>query len=167
MCATVKNIQDLFGAHPAAFSGIRQSALAARELIEAISRDIEHHTATVCMECTSVCCISRHSRYDKSDVIFLTALGLDVPVYDPESEETSPCRFIGSRGCILKRSLRPYRCTWFFCAPLLDHIMKTTDPSAYRRFMRTLETITEKRTGMIDEFEKLLRKLPGTGLVNM
>ena len=159
MHTPVKDIKDIFRAHPAAFSGVRRSALAARELIETLSRGIEHHTAKVCMECTSVCCINRHSRHDGSDVIFLTALGLDVPEYDPGTKETSPCRFLGSRGCILKRSLRPYRCTWFFCALLLDHIIRTTDPPAYRRFMRSLQEITEKRTSMIDEFQELQRKL--------
>jgi len=156
----IKNMPYLLATHGAAFTGVRQSAVEAKDLIETISLDIERHTATVCMDCTSVCCINRHSRYDRSDIIFLSALGVDVPEYDSGTEETAPCRFLGNRGCILKRSLRPYRCTWFFCTPLLDHIVVSSDPSAYRRFMKTLQTITEKRTIMIDGFEKLKRRYP-------
>ena len=156
-----KNIPYLLATYGAAFAGVRQSAVEAKELIETISLDIERHTATACKDCTSVCCINRHSRYDRSDIIFLSALGIDVPEYDSGTEETAPCRFLGKRGCILKRSLRPYRCTWFFCTLLLDHIAVSSDPSAYRRFLRTLQTITEKRTIMIDDFEKAGAKIPG------
>jgi hypothetical protein len=155
-----KSIQDLFTAQGDACTEIRQSAAEIRALIEAVSRDIERHTAAVCTGCSSVCCIHRHSRYDRSDGIFLAALGLDVPEYDSDTEDTAPCRFLGARGCILPRSRRPYRCTWFFCTPLLDHIIGTSGPPDYRRFMRTLRTITEKRTRMIEDFE-LLQKSPG------
>jgi len=162
-----KRMQDLFAAHGTDFAKIRQSAADARDLIETISLDIERYTATVCTDCCSVCCSNRHSRYDRSDSIFLTALGLDVPEYDSNIGETAPCRFLGNRGCLLQRSRRPYRCTWFFCTPLLDHIIKTSDPSAYRRFLSTLQTITEKRTRMIDDFEKMQRESPGLNFTNM
>lgn len=155
-----RSIQDLFAAEGTDFAEIRQSAAEARDLIETISLDIERYTATVCMDCSSVCCSNRHSRYDRSDSIFLAALGLDVPEYDPDAGETAPCRFLGNRGCVQERSRRPYRCTWFFCTPLLDHIIRTTVPRDYRRFMRTLQSITDKRTRMIDDFEKKWNENP-------
>jgi len=162
-----KSIPDLFAAEGTDFAEIRQSAAEARDLIETVSLDIERYTATVCMDCSSICCSNRHSRYDRSDSIFLAALGLDVPEYDPDTGETAPCRFLGNRGCVLERSRRPYRCTWFFCTPLLDHIIRTTAPPDYRRFMRTLQSITEKRTRMIDDFEKVQRKSPGFSGTNI
>ena len=162
-----KRMQDLFAAHGTDFAKIRQSAADARDLIETISLDIERYTATVCRDCSSVCCSHRHSRYDRSDSIFLAALGLDVPEYDSNIGETAPCRFLGTKGCVLQRSLRPYRCTWFFCTPLLDHIIKTSDPLAYRRFIRTLRAITEKRTRMLDDFEKKQRESPGINFTNI
>lgn len=166
MNMTGKSIQDLFAAHGTDFVEIRQSAADVRDLLETISLDIERYTATACTDCSSVCCSHRHSRYDRSDSIFLAALGLDVPEYDSDTEETAPCRFLGAKGCVLQRSLRPYRCTWFFCTPLLDHIIMTSDPSAYRRFMSALRAITEKRIRMLDEFDKMLRKLPGLNFTN-
>ena len=157
---TTKEIQRLISTQGTAFANTRQSAAEARKLIETISPDIERHTAAVCITCTSVCCINRHARYDLSDSIFLSSFGLAVPEYDSGTEETAPCRFLGNCGCTLHRSLRPYRCTWFFCAPLLDHIVEQNDPSAYRAFMRTLQAITETRTRMIRDFEEAAAKIP-------
>jgi len=158
---TTKRIQHLIATHGTAFTGTRQSAAEAMELIEAISPDIERHTAVICIHCTGVCCINRHARYDLSDRIFLAALGLAVPEYASRTEETAPCRFLGNCGCTLRRSRRPYRCTWFFCAPLLDHIVEQYPPSAYRQFMRTLKAITETRTRMICDFEEAEAKIRG------
>lgn len=156
------SIQHLIATHGTAFAGTRQSAAEAMELIEAISTDIEQHTATICVHCTGVCCIDRHARYDLSDRIFLAALGLTVPEYASRIEETAPCRFLGNCGCSLRRFQRPYRCTWFFCAPLLDHIVAQYAPSAYRRFMRTLQAITETRTRMICDFKEAEAKIHGS-----
>jgi hypothetical protein len=157
---TTKGIQQLIATHGTVFAGTRQSAAEARKLIETISPDIEQHTAAICITCTGVCCINRHARYDLSDTIFLSALGLTVPEYASGIEETAPCRLLGNCGCTLHRSLRPYRCTWFFCAPLLDHIVEQYDPAAYRQFMKTLQAITETRTRMIRDFEEAAAKIP-------
>jgi hypothetical protein len=150
---TTKTIPHLRLTCRNAFSAARQSALEAKALIEAVSADIEHYTARVCRDCASVCCINRHSRHDRSDIIFLTALGMDVPEDLSKTEETAPCRFLGSNGCVLERVQRPYRCTWFFCTPLLDHIAETPGPGGYRKFLTGLQKITEKRTLMLHNFE--------------
>jgi hypothetical protein len=34
---------------------------------------------------------------------------------DPEG----PCQFMGQTGCTLQRWTRAFKCTWFFCEPLL------------------------------------------------
>ena len=135
------------------FSGARRSAVEAKDLIDTISADIEQHTASVCTTCNSVCCINRHSRHDRSDIIFLTALGMEVPEDLSGRDETAPCRFLGSSGCVLERFRRPYRCTWYFCTPLLDHIAETAGAAGYRKFLAGLQKITEKRTAMIHGFE--------------
>ena len=151
---TPRNIPHLRAIFESAFSAARQSAIDAKGLIDSISMDIERYTASVCTNCTSVCCINRHSRHDRSDIIFLTALGEKVPEDLSEIEETGPCRFLVRNGCVLERFQRPYRCTWFFCSPLLDHIAATSGPGGYRRFLTALQKITEKRTVMIYDFEK-------------
>ena len=156
---TPKNIAHIRALCSPAFSGVRQSAVEAKGLIEEISTDIEQYTAWMCTNCTSVCCINRHSRHDRSDIIFLTALGWEVPEDTSGTDETAPCRFLGSRGCVLERPRRPYRCTWFFCTPLLDHITETSGPGGYRKFLHKLQKITEKRTVMLQDFEKAAARI--------
>jgi len=139
--------------------GATHSALQAEILIETISPLIEAYTSAVCPECTAVCCINRHSRFDRSDVIFMTALGKEIPEDDPGIADTDSCRFLGSRGCVRKRSERPYRCTWFFCSALLEKVMQQTSAAEYRKFMELLRNITNFRTAMISDFESIFIKL--------
>ncbi|MDP2158247.1 MAG: hypothetical protein Q8K68_11125 [Nitrospirota bacterium] len=153
------SIRLLFSDHGDAFAEVRRSARQAETLIETISPLIEAYTSAVCPECTSICCINRHSSFDQSDVIFITALGKDIPEDDPGIADTDACMFLGSRGCTLRRSERPYRCTWFFCSALMDQIMQQTSAAGYREFIKMLRNITNNRTTMINDFETISMKL--------
>jgi len=153
------SIRSLFSDHGDALAEVSRSARQTEALIDTISPLIEAYTSAVCQECTSVCCINRHSSFDRSDVIFMTALGKDIPEANPGIADTDACRFLGSRGCALKRSQRPYRCTWFFCSALLDQIMQQASAAGYRKFMEMLQAITKNRTTMINDFETLSTKL--------
>lgn len=148
-------IRSLFSEHGVALAEVSRSARQAEVLIEAISPLIEAYTSAVCPDCTSVCCINRHARFDQSDVIFMTALEKDIPGENPGIADTDACRFLGSRGCNLKRSQRPYRCTWFFCSLLLDQIMQQTSAAEYREFIELLRDITKIRTKMMHDFETI------------
>jgi hypothetical protein len=53
--------------------------------------------------------------------------------------------------------LRPYRCTWYFCTPLLDHIQKKS-VRKYRRLLDLLQRITQKRLEMLNEFAQMAEK---------
>ena len=139
-------------------SGVRNTAFEVRDIIETISLSIEPLTAVVCPDCISVCCINKHSRYDRSDIIFMTALGNDIPEDKTGTEDTAPCRFLGRNGCILERSSRPYRCTWFFCAALMDQIMQQASATEYRKFIEMLRNITQNRTTMMNDFETISMK---------
>lgn len=154
-----RSIRSLFADYGDALSEVTCSARRAETLINAVSPLIEEYTAALCPACSSVCCINRHSRFDRSDVIFMTALQKDIPEEDPGIADTDTCRFLGSRGCILKRSQRPYRCTWFFCSSLLDQIMRQAAAMKCRTFMQLLQNITIHRTAMISDFETISTKL--------
>lgn len=157
---TVQDIQRFFADNHTLLAGARSAAHEAKQLIDKVNPLMETLTASVCPDCMSVCCINRHSRYDRSDVIYMTCLGHDVPEYPPYLAETAPCRFLNSTGCRLERSLRPYRCTWYFCTPLLEHAIATTGPAGYRNFMGLFQQITEKRMIMINDFEQSHIKSP-------
>ena len=88
-------------------------------LIEA-SPLIEEYTAAVCPACTDVCCRQKHGLYQKSDIAYLQALGVKAPPRDQGRPPEGSCEFMGPRGCEQPRWLRPFKCTWYFCEPLLN-----------------------------------------------
>ena len=89
-----------------------------RLLIET-SPVIEEYTGEICPHCTDVCCRQKHGVYRENDVRYLHALGSDVPARDRSRPPEGPCESMGHAGCVQPRWLRPFKCTWFFCDPLL------------------------------------------------
>ena len=140
------------------FMRTREIAKEVSALIESVSPFIQSNTDAICPGCREVCCINRHSYHDHQDIVYLCALGEKMPSHRKDVDDSDPCQFLGEKGCIVKRSLRPYRCTWFFCTPLLENIRN--GPSLhYRRFIGSLQLITQKRTDMLDEFIKVSREV--------
>jgi hypothetical protein len=80
---------------------------------------IEEYTASLCPGCTDVCCRQKHGLYRESDVLYLQALGVSIPPRDAARPLEGPCEAMGPRGCVHERWLRPFKCTWYFCEPLL------------------------------------------------
>ena len=89
-----------------------------RLLIES-SPMIEDYTREVCPVCAEVCCRQKHGTFRESDMVYLHALGVELPPRDQGRPLEGPCEWMGSRGCDRPRWLRPFKCTWFFCGPLL------------------------------------------------
>ena len=81
---------------------------------------IEEYTREICPRCTDVCCRQKHGIYRERDVIYLNALGTAIPARDPSRHLDGPCEALGGRGCMHLRWLRPFKCTWYFCDPLLE-----------------------------------------------
>lgn len=141
----------LFLECPDELCAVRLAAEGLASAIEAMSPLIERYTAVVCPSCVSVCCINRHSYHDVFDLVLLYALGYEAPPSQQDIDDSVPCRFLGEKGCIFPRSLRPYRCTWYFCDCLLERLDEAP-PREYRAFMNTLAGLTEKREEMIREY---------------
>lgn len=115
-----------------------------REAYTDVSAFIEHHTSRVCPGCKSVCCIDRHGTHEPEDLVFIEALGESPPPEPPLDDDTLPCRQLSDTGCSIERWRRPYRCTWYFCAALLE-AMPEEDPRAYREFMGKLKRLQDLR----------------------
>jgi len=127
------------------------------EAIEATSPFIEEHTAAVCPACPQVCCRNRHCYHEIGDIIYICSLGQGLPAYREGALDSDPCQFLGERGCRIRRSLRPHRCNWFFCTPLLEHIQGVS-PRRYRRFVADIAGITDKRMELINTFASAIDK---------
>lgn len=116
--------------------------------IDRVSPLIEQITSVVCPACEKVCCIDRHGHYDDDDLIYVRALGLEPPSYREVSRDTDPCQFLCESGCTLIRSVRPFRCNWYFCNDLIEHMEKgPTKP--YREFIGRFRRIVELRDEML------------------
>ena len=131
--------------------GLRKKYLAKdlKEAFDIVSPFIEKHTAIVCPDCENLCCKDRHGRYDKNDLVFLGALGVDIPCGTSGLEETDPCRNMTETGCSLDRWMRPYRCTFFFCNPLLNS-MENDNAKLYRTFMEYFKHMVSSRRIFLD-----------------
>ncbi|MGD0884210.1 MAG: hypothetical protein ABSA46_04915 [Thermodesulfovibrionales bacterium] len=123
-----------------------------KELFAEISPMIESYTREVCPQCAQVCCKQRHALPDAKDRVFLRALGLESPPYDNRRSPDEQCQFLGSTGCVNPRWMRPFRCTWFFCEPLL----RAMDEGAGKR--------CRKLTALLGEIVKMSNDLQGRSL---
>lgn len=90
-----------------------------KELLVESSPLIEAYTREVCPACTDVCCREQHGVFRERDIIYLAALGAEVLHGDARGAPEAPCRHLGAAGCARPRWLRPFKCTWYFCGPLL------------------------------------------------
>lgn len=109
---------------------------------------IQKHTSKICPLCMKVCCIEKHGYYDRDDFAFFSAIGCTVPLYEPRRKDTNLCRFLDGNGCSLKRWIRPFRCTWYFCEPLLQS-MREDSGRAYREFINSFQNIMSLRHRVI------------------
>ncbi len=111
-----------------------------------LSPYIEKHTARVCPDCVKVCCANKHGTPEREDFLFYLALGVEArPASGPPDEV---CSLLGGMGCELPRWQRPFRCTWYFCEPLLDS-MRQGSGREYRLFVAGLAGLVELRGRLI------------------
>ncbi len=125
-----------------------------REAFHALSPFIEKHTSIVCPDCTDLCCKDKHAIYDKNDRIFLNALNVDTPEQH-ERPDSEPCRHMRPEGCCLERWMRPFRCTHFFCDPLLASL-ENEDPKLYRAFVEYLRYLVDTRQRFLADPDSFL-----------
>lgn len=139
-------------------SPVAEYARDLREGLQALSPFIEENTASVCPVCRNVCCINVHGYYDRHDLIYVYALGLKPPDYGKGLCDTDPCQFLSGNGCCLERSVRPFRCNWYFCLALTQH-MENGPARPCRKFTDRLREVVYLRRRMLDEFSRRMNIL--------
>jgi hypothetical protein len=125
-----------------------ETAKRLQQLLMESSPLIEDYTRESCPQCTDVCCRQKHGRYRERDIIYLHALGALVPDSDHARPHEASCEFLGRHGCIHPRWLRPFKCTWYFCEPLLRAL---EDRPA--RSTRRLTAVMEEMIGLYDRLK--------------
>ena len=120
-----------------------------KKLLIESSPMIEDYTREVCPDCTDVCCRQKHGLYREGDSAYLNALGVTAPRRDESRPFEGPCESMGTRGCDQPRWLRPFKCTWYFCEPLLQAL--NDGPS---RKARRLSALLQEMTDLYRELEQ-------------
>ncbi len=128
---------------------MEELAVEIKEAFKTVSPFIEKHTAIVCPECNNLCCKDKHGRYDKDDIKFLKTLNETIPPEQPDRDESGPCRYMSEIGCSIERYLRPFRCTHFFCDPLLNSL-ENDNAKLYRAFIEYLQYLISIRQKLLD-----------------
>jgi hypothetical protein len=96
-----------------------ETARRLKQLLIESSPLIEEYTRQVCQSCTDVCCRQRHGLFTESDLAYLAALDETFPPHDPSRPPDGFCQFLDTSGCAKPRWQRAWKCTWYFCEPLL------------------------------------------------
>lgn len=146
--AVSSHIERIFSLYPDILKKSNDIARMIKVKIEGIDHFIQQGTSEVCPSCENKCCINRHGYYDNLDILYIMALGLRPPVYRQGLSDTDPCQFLSENGCRKERYLRPFRCNWYFCQPLLNH-MELGPARPYREFIRVLNEILDLRSELL------------------
>ena len=152
---TIARIRALFETNAEDLQPVTEEAQRLREAFSLIDPFIQDFTSRVCPYCGTVCCANRHGFPEYADIVIFFALGLDVPRYNLDVDERALCQFIGAKGCILPRAQRPYRCTWYFCEPLLIQI-EIGPPEQYRQFIKLVQMLSDRRAAVLKSFHQIL-----------
>lgn len=132
---------------------IKNTALSIKEHINIINDFIQQNTSVICKVCQKVCCINRHGYYEFEDILYLCAIDEGLPLYIDNAIDDYPCQFLSKTGCSLSRHIRPFRCNWYFCIPLISY-MQNQRGKDYRKFENHLHHIIEHRKMMLDLYKK-------------
>jgi len=152
--ADARGIDRVLGSSPSSPGLLRQLAEETRALFESLDRDIEALTQAVCPSCQDVCCISRHGRAAADDLVYMNALAIQAPLGESKRPDHAACHHLGPSGCRLPRYQRPYRCTWYFCSPLLE-AMDEMKPRQARALEARLARLSSLRTRMMEVYGAL------------
>lgn len=116
-----------------------------KDLLIELSPLIEEYSSRVCPGCTDVCCKQKRSYPEHVDARYIEALAVSPPLPDPARSLEGPCQFMGREGCLTPRWLRPWRCTWYFCDPLLEAMQRGPQRKS-RKISNLIQKIVDIRS---------------------
>ena len=126
-----------------------ETARRLKQLLIESSLLVEQYTRQVCPSCIDVCCKQRHGLFTETDRAYITSLAESVPLHDPTRPLDGPCQFLTGTGCSKPRWQRAWKCTWYFCEPLL----RTLDEGPQTK-ARRMSAMLEEMGRLYDEVLK-------------
>ena len=126
-----------------------ETAQRLKQLLIESSPLIEGYTRQVCPSCTDVCCRQRHGLFTGADRAYLSALCEAVPPHDLSHPLDGHCQFLTGSGCEKPRWQRAWKCTWYFCEPLLRSLAEGPQKNA-----RALSAALEEMGRLYEKLEE-------------
>lgn len=151
---TLNRLQTFFAENEARLAEVFARAQELENAFDVIDPFIQEYTAKTCPYCAVVCCANRHGMPTFGDIVSFLAMRRQLPLYDLSISAGAACQFMGARGCVLPRLIRPYRCTWYFCDPLLKQI-EIGPASHYRTFIQYVENLSAARGRVLEAFHRI------------
>lgn len=156
---TLGRMEWAFGRYGRELAMVSEEAGLVFQKLAAADAAIEKATAEVCPGCSAVCCVNRYGFYEPEDLIYILACGTrrntcSMDIFTYTEDGLDPCRFLGEQGCSIARPLRPFRCNWFFCGPLMS-AMRTGSEKEFRCFTALFNDIIQARTRMAELFYQI------------
>lgn len=150
-------LDQLFQKYAPALGRVRESARQARENLEQHFPLFDRFAAQLCPDCVAACCLHARVAYDFTDLVFMHALSLTPPPHQLRRHDREHCRYLGDKGCALPRILRPFICTWYYCAPMLE-LFRQEPPRDQRRYSAMMSEAQRCRRMMEEEFIRVVTK---------
>jgi len=126
---------------------MRRARRVAREIevgITFLDPVMTRYCEATCPSCNDPCCGGRAVFFNRADLLFQLALGMEPPPGQTRTRPGDPCRYLGPGGCALSRTRRPYVCVWFLCEPQME-LFSLERPAFQRELIRALENLRALR----------------------
>ncbi|MEW6264046.1 MAG: hypothetical protein AB1641_13300 [Thermodesulfobacteriota bacterium] len=155
-----RTLARLFDIHGSGLEKVRRLARRAEDSLLPVFDLMDEFSAQVCPACAAVCCQAASCAFEFTDLLFLHALSLAWPPHQLRRSDQEPCRYLGPVGCLLERPRRPFICTWYYCAPMLE-LYRQQPPRLQRTMSARLKEAQRLRMEMEKEFISLVVAGPG------
>lgn len=150
----IRSIRRFFNEHYEMLDVVREKAGIFMASFMKMDPFIQEYTAKTCPYCGSVCCAQKHGMPDFGDAVAIIAMGFELPEYRLDVDMNGMCQFMGDMGCVLPRAQRPYRCTWYYCDPLLKQI-EIGPARHYRNFIADVQEMGSARGNLLKAFHEV------------
>ena len=149
----------LFRRYGPAMNPVREAARAVEDGLLSLFPLFDEFCVVVCPVCKVVCCLEARVAFDFRDLLLLHALGLEIPPHQLRRHDNEHCRYLGPEGCNLDRIRRPFVCTWYYCAPMLE-LFRLLPPREQRRRSAQMAEIQQWRKAMEEGFIRVVTEGP-------
>lgn len=140
--------------HYAELGPMRGGAFGMAMRLNLIFPVFDEFCAHVCQECAAPCCLNALVAFDFADLLLMHAINLEIPPHQIRRHDNEHCRYLGPTGCSLERIRRPFVCTWYYCAPMLD-LLRERPAREQRRLTGLMSEAQALRRTMENEFVRV------------